>query len=224
MTDCERLSEQAAEVALGIADGADRAWALDHVDVCPDCRARLERLSALADELLLIAPGVEPPAGFEARVATALRPPGARGRLRRWALPAAAAVAAAACAAAAVWIALGDDRDLADSYRDTLAVADGDYFGAAPMELAGGKQIGYVYGYAGRTSWVFAVVYDGVADGRYELQAVTVDGRQLPVRALQVAGGHGSAGGDTDVAYDEVTEVVLLDHAGRELAGSQLHE
>ena len=222
-SDCERLHELGAEIALGIADGADRAWALDHLADCPECRARIERLAALADELLLIAPGVEPPAGFEARVVESIRPP-ARSRARRLALPVAAALAAAACAATAVWFALGDDRDLANEYRETLAVADGQYFDAAPVELPGGERVGYVYGYQGRTSWVLAVIYDGVADGRYRLEVVTDDGRRLPLRALDVAGGHGSAGGATAVSYDELSEVRVLDPAGRELADSELHD
>jgi hypothetical protein len=227
MSDCERLRELGGEIALGIADGADRAWALEHLAECPECRARIERLSSLADELLLIAPAVEPPAGFEGRVADAIRAPGAargRARWRRFALPAAAAIAAAACSAAVVWFALGDDRDLASSYRETLAVANGEYFEAAPVELPGGKPVGYAYGYQGRTSWVLAVIYDGVADGRYELEAVTGDGGRLPVRSLEISGGHGSAGGATAVGFEELSELRLLDSAGREVADSELHE
>ena len=68
-------------------------------------------------------------------------------------------------AALAVWVALDDDRDLADSYRDTLAVANGEYLEAAPLAAPGGGKAGYVYGYQGRASWVMAVVYDRVEDG-----------------------------------------------------------
>jgi hypothetical protein len=222
--DCERLRELGAELALGIADGADRAWALEHLADCPACRARIERLSAVADELLLIAPGVEPRAGFEARVAGSVRPAPSRSGVRRLAVPLAAALAAAACAAAAVWFAVGDDRELADSYRETLAVANGEYFEAAPVDLPGGKHIGYVYGYQGRTSWVLAVIYDGIPDGRYELEVVAHDGRRFPVRALAVSDGDGSAGGATEVDYDELSELRLLDRSGRELAGAELHD
>jgi hypothetical protein len=224
--DCERLRELGGEIALGIADGADRAWALDHLADCPECRARIERLSALADELLLFAPSVEPPAGFEGRVGEAIRAPGAgaRSRARRFAVPVVAALAAAACAAAVVWFALGDDRNLAQSYRETLAVANGEYFDAAPIEIPGGEPVGYVYGYQGRTSWVLAVIYDGVASGRYQLEVVTDDGRKLPLRPIEVAAGHGSAGGATTVAYDDLSELRLLDPAGREVAESSLHE
>ena len=94
-----------------------------------------------------------------------------------------------------MWFALSDDRNLADSYRATLAVANGEYFDAAPMVLPGGEKAGYVYGYQGRASWVLAIVYDGVPDADYQLQVVTHDGKRMPLRAIAISDGHGSAGG-----------------------------
>ena len=222
--DCEPVREIAAELALGIADGEDRARALDHLADCPACRARLERLSAVADELLLLAPASEPSAGFESRVAETMRPPRRRAGLgRRLAAPIAAAAAAAALAAGALWLALADDRELADSYRDTLAVANGEYFDAAPLELPGGHKIGYVYGYQGRTSWVLAVVYEGVETGDYRLELVTESGDKRPLREFEIADGEGSAGAATPVPYRDLSEVRLLDAWGREVADSELH-
>jgi Putative zinc-finger len=224
---CERLHELAPELALGIADGEERAWALDHLAGCPDCRVRVERLAALADELLALGPVAEPPAGFEARVAEAIASSSRARRARpsgwrRLALPAVAALAAAACGAAAMWIALDDDRDLANSYRETLAVANGEYFDAAPLELPCEQRAGYVYGYQGRASWVLAVVYDGVPDGRYELELVTADGRKFPLRELEVADGRGSSGAVTPVDFSELAQVRLLDEGGREVAESDV--
>ena len=71
---------------------------------------------------------------------------------------------------------------------------------------------------------MLAVVYDGVADGDYELQLVTHDGQRLPLRALAVADGHGSAGGATPVPYDQLAEVRLLGPGGREVADSDLRD
>lgn len=224
-SDCERMRELAAEVALGIADGEDRARALEHAAACPECRARLERLSALADELLLLAPAAEPPAGFESRVTSGIGAPrGRTGMLRRVALPLAAALAGAAIAAIGVWAALSEDRSLADSYRATLAVANGEYFEAAPMHAPGGEQIGYVYGYQGRSSWALAVIYDGLPDGDYRIQLITANGRRLPLRALRVTDGRGSQGAVTPVDYDRLTELRLLDPRGHEVADSELHD
>ncbi|MGH2986067.1 MAG: hypothetical protein ACRDLO_05190, partial [Solirubrobacterales bacterium] len=140
------------------------------------------------------------------------------------ALPVAAALAAAAVAAGAVWVASSDDRELAESYRETLAVADGEYFDAAPLELPGGHQVGYVYGYEGRASWVLALVYEGVEAGRYRLELVTDAGEKLPLSELEVAGGEGSAGATTPVHYERLTEVRLLDERGREIADSEVRD
>jgi hypothetical protein len=224
--DCERLRDVAAELALGIADGEERAWALEHVAGCSACRAEVERLAAVADELTLIAPPAEPPAGFEGRVVERLGPAPVRpARTRRLAPSIRAGIAAAvgaAAAAAIVWFATGDDRDLADSYRDTLAIANGEYFDAAALDAPGGATIGYVYGYQGRSSWILTVVFDGLEDGRYRTTIVTQDGERARVRALAVSAGRGSAGGALPVAYDEVAEVRLLDDRGREVADAEL--
>ena len=222
--DCERLREIAPELALGIADGEDRARALDHLAACASCRAHLERLAAVADELLLLAPPAEPPAGFEQRVAgTAPAAPRRPSRLRRIAIPALAAATAAAAAAIVVWSAGDEDRELADSYRATLAVANGEYFDAAPLEAPGGAKVGYVYGYQGRASWVLAIVYDGVRDGTYRLGVVSHDGRRVPLRRINVRDGHGSEGAVIPMPYEQAAEVRLLGPGGREIADADVH-
>jgi hypothetical protein len=209
-----------AEVALGIADGADRAWALEHLTDCAECRTRVERMATVADELLLLAPLAEPTAGFEERVTGVIEPPRRRAWPRlRVAIP---AFAAAALAAAAVWFGLASDRHLADSYRATLAVAHGERFAAASMTMADGKHVGYVYGYQGRASWVFAVMYDCPYDGSYELQGVTADGSTVPISPIQIKDGRGSVGKVTSVDYDSLSEVRMIDGSGHVIAASEL--
>src|SRR5438034_844853 len=127
---CQEAREHLAELALGVADGEQRARTLDHVDGCPECRHELERLSVVGDRLLELAPEVEPPIGFELRVLESISPrPARRPRLRRWVLAVvAAAIASAAIASGALLFALRDDRRLADHYRGTLTEAHGSYF------------------------------------------------------------------------------------------------
>ncbi|MFI2733625.1 hypothetical protein [Streptomyces sp. NPDC018711] len=72
--DCERLREEGAELALGILPARERAEAVAHLDRCPDCRAYVERLTAVGDGLLGLLPGAEPPVGFESRVVRAMTP------------------------------------------------------------------------------------------------------------------------------------------------------
>src|SRR5262249_6157168 len=131
---CDETRELVPELALGIADGEDRARVLEHAATCADCRHELEELAGLADELLVLAPAAEPPVGFERRVLESIAPVAAPARRRRRRLRpvlalAAAAVAAAAVTAGAVLVAGRDDRRLADHYRSVLAEAHGSYLG-----------------------------------------------------------------------------------------------
>ena len=57
-------------------------------------------------------------------------------RRRRPLIAVAAAAVAALVTASAMWLAFDDDRDLADRYRETLAVANGKYLAAA---VGGGR-------------------------------------------------------------------------------------
>jgi anti-sigma factor RsiW len=71
---CEQTRGLASELALGIADGAERAAALEHLAGCAECRRAVAELSEVTDELLLRAPEHEPPPGFESRVLAQIQP------------------------------------------------------------------------------------------------------------------------------------------------------
>ena len=60
---CEETRALAPELALGVADGEERGHALEHLAACAECRAEVERLSNVADELMLLAPRREAPHG-----------------------------------------------------------------------------------------------------------------------------------------------------------------
>src|SRR4051794_33968706 len=124
---CEETRALIAELALGIADGAERARALPHLAECAECRRELAALSEIADELLLLAPEREPAPGFETRGLARLKPPRPAAhparRLPRALMILAPAAAAATLATAVVLGATRDDRRLADHYRATLATA-----------------------------------------------------------------------------------------------------
>jgi hypothetical protein len=209
---CEEVRALAPELALGIASGDDRARALEHLADCPACRGRLEELSTVADELLLLAPAQEPPAGFESRVLGRLEPPPPRRKRRRILVPAFAAGAAALAAAAALWVATKEDRDLASRYRETLAEANGKYLTAEPLTAPGGTRAGTVFGYEGEPSWVLVTVYEGErpAPGRYEAQVITAEGKRVGLGPIEVTRDGGSGGESLPISFHRVSEVRML--------------
>lgn len=220
---CEQTREVAAELALGIADGEQRAAALRHLADCAECRRMVEELSAVGDELLLLAPDIDPPAGFESR-ALARIAPAPRPRRRRRAIFAAVAAAAAAAAIAVVVVlaATSDDRRLAGQYRATLAVAHGSAFVAAPLRDPGGARAGAVYGYRGAPSWIFVAVYHPYRERDYRVELVTTAGRRVPLRSLRVDPRTGSAGQSIAVDLDSVAAVRLVGSAHDDVLAAAL--
>jgi hypothetical protein len=181
---CAELGQVLPELALGITDGEQRGLALEHLAGCPDCRRELEELSGVADDLLMLAPEREPPAGFEARVlerlmakqAPARRP---RRRLLRRLSFAGAVLASAAATAIALTLVNSDDRHLASQYRAALDGANGKFFESARLRAPDGRQVGTVFGYQGSPSWMFYVLSGPYSTGLYSEQIVTRSGRSI---------------------------------------------
>lgn len=65
---CGELADVAAELALGVLTGRERAMAVAHLDRCDTCREDVRQLMATGEQLLELLPPAEPPAGFETRV------------------------------------------------------------------------------------------------------------------------------------------------------------
>jgi hypothetical protein len=211
---CDRTNELAPELALGMLDGEQRAQALRHLADCQECRRAVEELTAVADELLMLAPEREPPAGFESRVLARLQPPPAaarpRWRWRRALAPLAASAAAAAIAVAVVLQATSDDRRLADHYRAALAAGHGSSFEAARLRAPGEVPAGVVYAYRGRTSWIFVVVYGPHRKVPYTAELATTSGRRVTLSSLRLDPRTGTGGEAIPVDLDEVSSVRLV--------------
>ena len=65
---CAAARELAPDLALGLLPGAERARLLAHLAGCASCDALVAELADVADSLLLLAPGADPPPGFESAV------------------------------------------------------------------------------------------------------------------------------------------------------------
>lgn len=228
--DCDQVRELAPDLAIGIADGQERDAILRHAATCPDCRRLVAELSSVADDLLLLAPSQEPPAGFADRTLARISPPAAQPRRatrpsgrqfwagRRW-LPrlavAASIVVALAAGAGAVYQGTSSDRRLADSYRSVLGQGHGSFFAAAPLRGPAGT-VGTVYGYQGRPSWLFATMHlPGSGTERYDVQLRTRDGRQLTVGSAVLGGTRSSWGAQIPIDLTQVTQLRFIARGGR---------
>ena len=89
---CEEARELAAELALDVLPGDERARVLEHLAGCTSCQAVVDELSLAADGLLLALPEADPPPGFAERTVAAMRPARARAGGRHWLVLTAAAV------------------------------------------------------------------------------------------------------------------------------------
>jgi hypothetical protein len=174
----------ASELALGIADGAERADALEHLAACADCRRAVAELTDVSDALLSIAPEHEPPVGFESRVLARLQPAPVRRptRRRRALFTLAPAVLSAALATVVVLGITANDRNLAGQYRQALDVAHGSEFMAAPLQAAAGRPAGVVYAYRGTPSWVFVYLDPKFGGDEYRPELVLRSGRSVPLQ------------------------------------------
>jgi hypothetical protein len=208
---CAEIRSLLPELALGIADGHERATAIEHSSSCSACRAELAELSALADDLLALAPRVEPPLGFEIRVLKRIR---VRERAtlirarRRWFRVTGSVLAAAAATAVAMVLAYSGDERLADQYRAALQHAHGQYFASAYLRARGGTAVGTVFSYQGSPSWMFYVVEGKYATGAYSEQLVTRTGKTLSLPRFSFA--DSSWGTTTPVPVREIAYVRLI--------------
>jgi anti-sigma-K factor RskA len=66
--ECDEFTDVAAELALGVLTGPERADALAHLERCGACRETVRQLTMTGEQLLELLPAAEPPAGFESRV------------------------------------------------------------------------------------------------------------------------------------------------------------
>lgn len=218
---CDSVRDLIPELALGVAAGDQRAFALKHLATCAECRAMLEETTAIVDELMLLAPEQEPPPGFEGNVLAAIESETPRPRPRTVSrlLAAAAVVLVAAMTAAVTRWADSDDRRLAEQYRQTLEVADGSYLRATDLIAASGEAAGHVFAYEGEPSWIFMTV-DAAPTGDYGVILITDKGQAHSLGTCWVRNGHGSWGTAINVPVSTIDRLEMRTDNGTTFTAS----
>ena len=213
--DCAAVCELAAELALGVTAGGERAAAVAHLAACAECRAMVAELSDVADQVLQLAPEAEAPPGFETRVLARLRPAPTTARRRR--LAAVAAVVMALVAGAAIGGFIFRDRDsrLERAYVEALETLDGKYLAAGTLEDTDGTRVGQVFLYEGHVSWLFVAIDDPGVSGDFAIQVRREEGAPIVVPGLRIEGGKGSLGRTAPIELRRMRGLTVLDAVGR---------
>jgi len=205
---CAEFGDVAAELALGVLTGRERADALAHLDHCEACREHVRQLTTTGEELLSLLPSSEPPPGFETRVMDRLGlastspvevsdirekrrakagTTGPFGKINsgtRRILAAAAAVVAVALAALGGWGLHGASTTA--SPKSALS--------SATLLSAGHENVGEIFVYNGDPRWMYMSVDMESGNQTVICQLISSDGRVTTVGSFRVSNGYGSWG------------------------------
>jgi Putative zinc-finger len=226
---CDDVEGLVDELALDTLPGDVRALALEHLAGCPSCRTSVEQLSAIADAVLLVAPMVEPPPGFDLRVQNAIhesrgRRPSAgrrstrRPRVVRMTAAAAAVAAIVALAGAGVLkVESGGRRQHLEPAASALAGNDSELRTAKLIGIDG-SQLGDVSIYAGSPAWLFMRVDRARLTTTYRCVLDLAGGQTVALGDLWVANGKGAWGQHVDLRGQQVRDARLINATGHTVA------
>ena len=211
---CDEFADVAAELALGVLTGRERAQAVAHLDECDSCREHVRQLSLTGEELLRLLPSQEPPEGFESRVMAGLGVATRRPKKwsRRMLTLAAAALAVVACGLGG-W-----------GLRGAMAPSSGHSTAQAPLReatllTAAHQTAGKIYIYDGTPRWLYMGVDTHASTSEYVVcQLVARGGRLITIGTFRLDGGYGAWGSPDPVAASNLTGARLTTVDGTVLA------
>lgn len=176
---CEEFVEAAPELALGVLTGTERAQALEHLEVCLRCRSRLDRLTEVSDVLMDLVTPVEPPLGFEVRVAARLQQPSSARN--RWRLVGRAAVVATAVLGAGLagWVGATATRTTAPAAVQSAQLT------------SGAHSAGRIFLHSRAPSWVYMSIDVGGGSESVTCELETGSGRVVRLGSFQLVDGYG---------------------------------
>ena len=228
---CGEFADVAAELALGVLTGRERAQAVAHLDECDSCREYVRQLSLTGEEMLGLLPSREPAEGFESRVMGRLGlatpsqaspggepdPKGQRSPkhwTRRMLTVAAVALAVVACGLGG-WGLRGAVAPSGGA-RGTTAEAP---LREAALLTAAHQTEGKVYLYDGSPRWLYmAVDTHGSSNDSVICQLETRGGGTITIGSFQLEGGYGAWGSPDPIAASQVTGARLTTLSGTVLA------
>jgi hypothetical protein len=226
--ECDRFADVAAELALGVLTGRERAEAVPQLDRCDACREDVRELTFTGEELLGLLPAVTPPAGFDSRVLSQF---GLTGRHRhprrsRFLLAAAAATVLAVGCGLTGWT-LGSGpapARISAAAPGTAGATGAAALHPATLTTASHQSVGQVFvdddGFMGSTGWMYVSVDDAGGNGTVVCQLLGRDGRVTTIGSFALNGGYGYWGSPESMRGTTVAGVRLLTADGHVLASA----
>lgn len=245
---CREFSDVAAELALGVLTGRERAAALAHLDHCDACRENVRQLTMTGEGLLELLPSVEPPAGFESRVMERIglaAPAPSPVRRASWlgrmfpvgrqpaSQTAAGRVAASqprtagrtrrmlAVAAVALGVVVGGLGGWGLS-NGTSSPASTPLHSAALLS-ASHQTVGKIFYYQGSPRWLYMSVDMPSGNGTVLCQVQSGDGHVATVGSFRLTDGHGYWGSPAPGTDGQLTGARLVTTDGTVLATASFH-
>jgi hypothetical protein len=243
--DCGEFSDVAAELALDVLTGRERADALAHLERCDACRETVRQLAMTGEELVGLLPAAEPPPGFETRVLDRIGiAPGtpSRGRARRlpsvsrllvrpWRqqqqqprrprrLLAVGATALTVIAAGLGGWGLGTAGSPAHSQVSASARSHVPLSSAALMS-ANHRMVGTVFYYSGAEPWMYMSVDVPLGNATVTCQLKGPNGHYTTVGSFRVSADYGAWGGPSPWPGAHVTGARILGPDGKVLAAAR---
>ena len=204
------VTDLAPELALGILPEAEAEAAREHMRTCPACSAEVASLTPVADRLLELVPGTEPPLGFERRVLASVSPSTTR-RFRlhhRSVLTVVSAAAAAALVFGAIgWLA---GRGSTSHHVQTEAVL-----------TSAGRDVGEVEAY-GHPAWLSISVHGMTNAGRVTCEVVRGDGSVWTMGSFDLVNGSGTWSTPDPSGLSGAVQARLVGTDGQVLAVARL--
>lgn len=134
-----------ADLALGHVGGERRAALAEHLLACPTCRQEHGALVASIEEVVVTAPSVQPPLGFDqrtlARIGVGATSAPASGGRRRWPALAAAAALVVVLAVGGATLTLAGDDGPSDDRVAALVTDEGRDVGTATVTEVDGEPV-----------------------------------------------------------------------------------
>jgi hypothetical protein len=214
---CEEIQEDLTAIALGILSGRRRSEVLGHVENCPRCSSELEHLSIVADTVLQLAPEVDPPIGFELRLAQRLQASGTPRRPKRFRRASSLAIAAAVTVVVGFGAAtLVGTRSSNNEIRSTTANL------TSATLSSHGQDVGEVFVSAGKPAWMFMTIDSRSWSGVVTCEVILAGGKIETIGQFALSGGYGAWGAPLTSSAGQVRSARLITAKGVVLASARL--